>query len=100
MNEEERVADEVETKDGQLLPNREAMSLIGADPSLADAYLADAADYAPATGADSAAETASGAATDADGLASADASATEGGNVTSEDRSETLSSSDSAYAES
>ena len=100
MTEEARMAEDVETQDGQLLPNREAMSLISTYPAAADAYLTDGSEYAPATGADDAAETASGTASDANELAAADASETEGGSVTSEVRSETFSSSDSAYAES
>jgi len=99
MSEIER--DELAQQDAALLPDREAMSLIGADPAQLDAYAATADGLAAATGADSAAGMAGGAADDANDVAATDAagSSSEGGGVTESNRSETFSSSDTAYSE-
>lgn len=100
MDEERRRVDDAELEDqeGWLLPDREAMSIMtmGSTMPLPDV---DSTAYAPAGDASDTAATAGEGATDAAGT-SADASGSGTESVTSGDRSETISQSDTAYAES
>ena len=90
--------DELEEQRPDLLPNREAMSLVAADPAQ---YAAGVEGLVASTPAEGAGAGAADTATDASNLASTQVSASGSGeeSVTSEDRSEQLSASDSAYSE-
>ena len=89
--------EELEALRGGLLPDREAMSLLATDPT---AYAGGFEDLpSTTTGADSGAGmagAASGAAADAPHVIDADASDSATESVTSEDRSEQISQSDTA----
>ena len=89
--------DELDRQKGEALPDREVMSLL-VDPTgvLPDAEVAAAPPADTATGASA---SGSGATEDATDLAHADASASEGdATPTSEERSESYSNTDTAYA--
>ena len=80
------------------LPDREAMTLLSTTPAMPDPTAGYTA--LPADTAEGAQDTAAGTTADASGLAQGDASATEQGGTTSEDRSDSFTSTDSASAES
>jgi hypothetical protein len=95
---------QAEHEDTIPLPGREALSLIGSGSSLPlpgmDGTVPTGSEGSTtAPTADSAAGTASQAGQTANDLVTADASSTGQESITSEDRSETISSSDSAYSE-
>lgn len=89
---------DTEREEALELPDREAMSLLSTAPAMPDptgGYTAVPADTAAG-----AQDTAAGTTADASDLVEADASASEQGGTTSEDRSDSFTSSDSASAES
>jgi hypothetical protein len=91
--------EELEEQAGDLLPDREALSLIGTDPTSYPLPIDDFDTTSAPGGA--AAGSAANTAGNADDLASTDAQASGSGSesVTSEDRSEQISQSDSASSE-
>jgi hypothetical protein len=92
----ELTPEEIEALRGDLLPDREAMSLLATDPT---ALVGGFADLPAAPGADAGtgvADTASGTAGDASRLADADASAHDSASVTDVDRTEQMSRTDTA----
>lgn len=94
---------QAEHEDAIRLPGREALSLIGSGSSLPlpgmDGPTPMGTEGTTPPTADSAAGTATQAGQTANDLVSADASSSAQESITSEDRSETISSSDSAYSE-
>ncbi|MGH3131914.1 MAG: hypothetical protein ACRDNX_13955 [Gaiellaceae bacterium] len=90
-HDQELTPEELEAERADVLPEREAMSLITTDPSQTDAYAGALDGYAMPT---PDASPASDAATEAAGSSSGEESATD------QDRSEQISHTDSALAES
>jgi hypothetical protein len=94
----ELTPEEIAALRGDLLPDREAMSLLATDPT---ALVGGFADLPTAPGADAGtgvADTATGTAGDASRLADADASAHGDESVTDADRSEQISRTDTAMS--
>lgn len=93
---------EAEREEALELPDREAMSLLSTTPVLAEPLPGgeQSLPVEPANAGSGAQETAAGHTSAASELVTADASAAEQGGTTSEDRSDSFTSSDSASAES
>jgi hypothetical protein len=102
VTEEKITDDELEAQRPDLLRSREPMSLVSTDPGAYTPGVEGFATSSPEAGAaGGAVDSASGLASGASDLASTDTAASGSGDesVTSEDRSEQISSSDSAYSE-
>jgi hypothetical protein len=93
--------DELERERADVLPDREAMSLISTDPTQDALGAYGGQDYGASEQASGAGSAATDAAGEAESAASSDAqgSSTGGETVTSEDRSETISASDTASSQ-
>jgi len=92
-----------ESEEALELPDREAMSLLSTTPVMGEPLPSGGEQglpVEPATASSGAQETAAGHTADATDLVQTDASATEQGSTTTEDRSDSFTSSDSASAES
>jgi hypothetical protein len=97
MTRHELTQDELDSERGDLLPEREAMSLVNPDPSVYPLPDGDLPPLIDDTGGDTGGQ-ASGAADRASGIA-AEGSESRPESVTTADRSEQISQSDSARAE-